>query len=111
MSPTAKMLMLVTNLAMLGASVGAASADTRWQRNHPWRVEVKGRLAVQNWRINRQVRDGDLTRSQAAALHRDDRAIRREERVMASLNHGHLTAAEHRALNQQENAVSRRIGY
>ncbi len=111
MSPTAKLLMLVTSLAMFGASVGAASADTRWQRNHPWREQVNGRLAVQDWRINRAVRIGELSRSQAAALHRDDRAIRREERVMASLNHGHLTAAEHRALNQQENAVSRRIGH
>jgi hypothetical protein len=29
---------------------------------------------------------------------------------MAGLNHSHLTPAEHRALNQQENALSRQIG-
>jgi hypothetical protein len=30
---------------------------------------------------------------------------------MAGFDHSHLIRADHRALNQQENAVSRRIGY
>jgi hypothetical protein len=36
--------------------------------------------------------------------------IRREERLMAAQNGGHITKAEQRVLNRQENAVSRKIG-
>jgi hypothetical protein len=36
--------------------------------------------------------------------------IRGEERFMARLNGGYITPAQQRALNQQENAVSRQIG-
>ena len=56
------------------------------------------------------MREGEITRSQAHALHKEDRQIRREERTMARENHGHITRAEQTALNQQENAVSRQIG-
>ena len=48
--------------------------------------------------------------SQAQKLHAEDHAIRKEERTMASTNGGHITKAEQRALNQQENQVSRQIG-
>jgi len=51
-----------------------------------------------------------LTPAQAAALHKDDRQIRQEERDMASQNGGHITKQEQRTLNQQENAVSKQIG-
>jgi hypothetical protein len=101
---------LVIGLAIAGASIGAASASTPWQRNHPWRVQVNHRLDNLNRRINTDRREGELSPWQAHALHREDRAIRHEERVMASFDHSHLTRADHRALNQQENAVSGQIG-
>ena len=47
---------------------------------------------------------------QAAALHKDDRQIRKEERLMASQNGSHITKQEQKTLNQQENAVSTQIG-
>jgi hypothetical protein len=101
---------LAIGLAMIGGSIGVAAADSPWQRNHPWRVQVNQRLANQNRRINTELRDGEISPWRARALHSEDSAIRHEERVMAGLNHSHLTPAEHRALNQQENAVSREIG-
>ena len=61
-------------------------------------------------RIKTEVKEGDLTKSQAASLHKDDRQIRQEERLMASQNGGHITKQEQKTLNQQENAVSRQIG-
>lgn len=57
----------------------------------------------QNRRIHDEVREGDISRAQAAKLHKDDRKIRREERMMASQNNGHITKQERRTLNQQEN--------
>jgi hypothetical protein len=97
-------------VAMLGSSITGAIAETKWERNHPRRDQVNDRLANQNRRINHEVKEGELTRGQANRLHREDAAIRQEERTMSKLNNGHITGAEQKVLNQQENAVSRQIG-
>jgi hypothetical protein len=96
--------------AMFASSISGAIAETKWERNHPRRDQVNDRLANQNRRINQEYREGEITRAQANRLHREDRAIRNEERTMAGFNGGHITGAEQKALNQQENAVSRQIG-
>ena len=97
-------------LALAVGVASTASADTQWQKDHPRREQVNNRLANQNKRIQNQVKEGDLTKGQAAALHKDDHQIRQEERAMASQNGGHITKQEQKTLNQQENAVSRKIG-
>jgi hypothetical protein len=96
-------------LLSLGLSANAL-AESKWDKQHPRRDQVNDRLAHQNARIKREVRDGELTHAQAAALHRQDRQIRREERLMAGQNGGHITKQEQKTLNQQENAVSKKIG-
>lgn len=88
----------------------AALAATPWERSHPRRDQVNDRLATQNRRIHRQVRDGDLTKARAVSLHRQDRKVVGEERLMASQSGGHITKLEQAALNQQENRISTRIG-
>jgi hypothetical protein len=98
------------SLTVIAASATAASADTRWQNRHPRREQVNNRLARQNRRIHQEVKEGDLTHAQAAALHQDDRQIRSEERLMASQDGGHITKTDQRALNQQLNGTSRQIG-
>jgi hypothetical protein len=101
----------VTLATLLTASMAtSALAETTWQQDHPRRTQVNSRLASQNARIHKQVKDGDLSKSQAAALHKDDHQIRTEERDMASQNGSHITKQEQRTLNQQENGVSRQIG-
>jgi hypothetical protein len=89
--------------------VGTASAETTWQKNHPRRTQVNSRLADQNHRIHQDVKDGTLTRGQAATLHNDDHQIRQEERDMASQNGSHITKSEDHVLNQQENSVGSQI--
>lgn len=59
----------------------------KWDKNHPRRAEVNGRL-------NRNTKDGDMTKGQAAK-------DRREERKMASKDGGHLTKADQRKLNHR----------
>jgi hypothetical protein len=105
-----KTVALVVSFALAGSTVSAAFAETQWQRNHPRRDQVNDRLANQNRRINHELKEGEITKQQAKQLHREDRAIRHEERTMARFNGGHITKGEHKALNQQENAVSRQIG-
>ena len=94
-------------------SLGMASsalAETKWEQHHPRRDQVNDRLAHQNARIHEEVKEGDLTHAQAAKFHRQDHQIRREEQLMASQNGGHITRQEQKTLNQQENAVSKKIG-
>lgn len=100
-------------LAVLLAGVAlstAALAETQWEKDHPRRDQVNDRLQNQDRRIHQQVKEGDLTKAQAASLHRQDHAIRKEERRMAARHGGHITKAEQARLNHQENRVSREIG-
>jgi hypothetical protein len=100
---------IVLSLITLVGVAGSASAET-WRQRHPRRAEVNARLDNQTRRINQERREGELTVGQARRLHAKDRTIRREERFMAAQHHGHITRAEQRALNQQENVVSGQIG-
>src|SRR5579884_3409516 len=89
--------------ALLAVSfAGVASAETQWERTHPRRDQVNNRLENQNRRINQELKEGEITKQQARTLHREDRAIRQEERDMARFNNGHITKQEQRILNRQE---------
>lgn len=106
-----KLLSVILLSVLASASfVSAFAAEGQWAKNHPRRKQVNERLQNQNQRINQERREGEISKGQAANLHREDRQIRREERAMASQNGGHITKQEQRTLNQQENAVSRQIG-
>lgn len=102
----------IASIAAICAFAASSSfaAETTWQKNHPRRVEVNSRLAHQDQRIHNEVKSGEITKGQAAALHQEDHTIRQEERGMASQDGSHLTKVDQRALNQQENGVSRQIG-
>lgn len=106
-----KLLSVVLLSVFVGAAAGSACAgEGQWAKNHPRRDQVNDRLENQNRRINQEVKEGEISKRQAAKLHREDRQIRQEERAMASQNGGHITQQEQRTLNQQENLVSRQIG-
>lgn len=104
-----RIVLAAVGAASLAAVAGGASAETQWQAHHPRRVEVNHRLADQSARIAAGRRDGQLSYRQARTLRSDDRSIRREERIDARFDHGHVTRGERRTLNHQENVVSRRI--
>jgi len=105
-----KHIVMVMMMALAGGSAASAMAESKWAKEHPRRHEVNKRLANQDRRINKELRNGQITKQQAHQLHREDRQIRQEERDMASQNGGHITKQEQAVLNQQENAVSRQIG-
>ena len=97
-------------LAVVLAGAAGASAETQWQAHHPRRVEVNHRLARQDHRIAVERREGELSGRQARELHAEDRGVRAQERFDASHDRGHITRAEQRRLNHEENGVSRQIG-
>jgi hypothetical protein len=106
--------MNVSKLAAIAATAFAGFAATAhaetWDQSHPRRAEVNGRLANQNFRIDQERREGEITRGQARTLHAEDHQIRREERRMAAADGGHITRFDQRILNRQENMVSHQIG-
>ena len=104
-----KHLSFAAVLVSLAGLAGTASAESAWQKNHPRRTQVNQRLANQNNRIHQDVKNGTLSKSQAANLHHQDRQVRREERAMASQNGGHITKPEQKVLNGQENNISGQI--
>jgi len=108
--PVMKSIAIVLAAGITTAFAGSALAETQWEKNHPRRDQVNDRLANQNRRINKELKEGEISKQQAAKLHHEDHQIRQEERIMASQNGGHITKSEQRVLNQQENAVSRQIG-
>src|SRR5215472_13467950 len=100
----------LATVALTGLVSTALADDTQWEKEHPRREEVNNRLANQNQRIKTERKEGEISKAQARKLHAEDHAIRKEERAMASTNGGHITKSEQKALNQQENQVSRQIG-
>ena len=67
------------------------------------------RLENQNKRIDEGEASGKLTPEQAKELHEQDHAIREQERADAAKHGGHITKAEQRQLNKEENAESKEI--
>ena len=110
MSVTKNLAIAATALTLVLGFAGSASAETAWERNHPRRDEVIDRLQHQNHRIREERREGELTAGQAYWLHREDRAIFRQEQFDARWHHGHITKREQRRLNGEENRVSHQIG-
>jgi len=105
-----KHIVMVMMMALVGGTAASAMAESKWGKEHPRRHEVNKRLANQDRRINKELRNGQITKQQAHQLHREDHQIRQEERDMASQNGGHITKQEQAVLNRQENAVSQQIG-
>jgi hypothetical protein len=111
MTLSIRLLSAAALLALIGLSATPARADTPWQAHHPRREQVNNRLAQQNRRIRQQVRQGELTRRQAAQLHRADWRTRMAERRMSRRNGGYITPRQRLQLNRRENRISRRIGH
>jgi hypothetical protein len=105
-----KQALMIALFGAAGAFVAAGSASANpWDWHHPRRAEVNHRLAMQDHRINRDFRDGRISLRQVRYLHGEDRMVRRQERFDARFDHGHITRADQRGLNQNENGVSHQI--
>lgn len=103
-------LMAIVGVLLAGAAATGASAETRWQADHPRRVEVNHRLAKQAVRISSERRAGEISGAKAYRLHVADHRIRLQERRFARHDGGHITRGEQHRLNREENRVSARIG-
>ena len=110
MNRSTRTVVLAMSAILLGSTAASAKAESTCAKDHPRRHEVNKRLSNQDKRIHQEVKEGEISKSQAQTLHKEDHQIRQEERDMASQNGGHITKQEQKTLNQQENAVSKEIG-
>ena len=108
--PSRSTLLAAVALLLGGLTSNAFADEAKFDKEHPRREEVNQRLENQDKRINKEVKEGEISKGQAAKLHREDRHVRKEERAMASKDGGHITKKEQERLNHQENKVSEQIG-
>jgi hypothetical protein len=71
--------------------------------------EINQRKVKQQDRIAQGVRSGQLTPGETAHLERQEQGINREERAMRAQDNGHLTKADRKLVNRQQNVESKRI--
>ncbi len=101
-------LAIITALSF-GVCATAASAQTRFEENHPRRAEVVERAHHQMARIHEASQEGEISARQAHRLHvAEHRVIRRAHR-MALRHNGHMTRREQVRLNHEENRIGQHI--
>lgn len=82
-----------------GLATNVMAKEGKWDKEHPRRDQVNDRLENQNKLINYEVKDGEINKKQANALHKVDHQIRQEEHDMALQDKGHITKQEQKTLN------------
>jgi hypothetical protein len=76
---------------------------------HPRVNQVNRREGRQQKRIANGVKNGTLTANQTSHLEKREGALQKRESADMAKHNGHLTKAEQKGLNRQENRISRSI--
>jgi len=108
---------LVT-LAVAGLMIaGSASAQTPTSGagpgvvdpGHPRVNEVNRREENQQQRIGNGIKSGNLNSKQASNLEKRETSVQNREKKDMSEHNGHLTKAEQKGINRQQNRISKSI--
>lgn len=100
-------LMLVGSAAAQSSTSGAGPGVV--DPGHPRVNQVNRREANQQKRIGNGVANGKLTSKQANHLEKRETAVQNREQADMAKHNGHLTKAEQRGINRQQNRISRSI--
>ncbi len=76
-------------------------ATGQFAKEHPRRAEVNHRVERQRHELNRQLKEGKITKEQYDAEMAKLKAIKTEEKTDAKANGGHLTQDQKKNLNQE----------
>ncbi len=96
---------------------GSASAQTSTSGagpgvvdpGHPRVNQVNGREENQQQRIANGVKSGKLSAQQTANLEKREASVQNREKKDMAAHNGHLTKAEQRGINRQQNRISKSI--
>ena len=105
---TTKFFTAVSALAIV-LLASPAFAQQNFDKTHPRRAEVNGRLKNQNARVDKKEANGKMSPAEANKIHKEDHAIKKEEKADAATHNGHITKQEQKQINHQENHVSKQI--
>jgi hypothetical protein len=75
----------------------------------PSNATINQRKVNQQDSIAQGVKSGQLTSGETQHLEKQESAINHEERAMRAQNNGHLTSADKKLINHQQNQESKRI--
>lgn len=76
---------------------------------HPRVNQVNRREANQQKRIANGVKSGKLNSKQAAHLEKREASVQKREQKDMAKHNGHLTKAEQKGINRQQNRISKNI--
>lgn len=100
--------MKITRLA-LAVSLILPSVAVFAQTPAPTNATINQRKENQQDRIAQGVKSGQLTAGETSHLEKQESAVNHEERAMRAQDNGHLTAADKKLINHQQNQESKRI--
>jgi hypothetical protein len=112
---TKSMLTLAVGGLMLAGSAVAQTSTTSGKGpgvvdpGHPRVNEVNRREQNQQNRIANGMKSGKLSPKQAANLEKREAAVQKREQKDMAKHDGHLTKAEQRGINRQQNRISKSI--
>jgi predicted nucleic acid-binding Zn-ribbon protein len=101
--------LLATSIGLASFAQGPGHQPTHI-KNHPRVNQVDKRIDNQEKRITEERKEGDLTKQQAQQDRKNLSTINQEKKDMRKLDKGHLTTKDQKALNQQLNQNSKKIG-
>jgi hypothetical protein len=108
-------LLLLAAAGLMFAGSAAAQNNTSGagpgvvDPGHPRVNQVNGREQNQQNRIGNGVKTGTLNSKQAAHLENRETAVQNREKKDMAAHNGHLTKAEQRGINRQQNRISKSI--
>lgn len=105
-------LALIASLTLAPAAIlaqSAAAPASTPTTTAPVHRTINQRKENQQDRIAQGINKGTLSAGEAAHLEKQESAINREEHNMRAQDNGHLTKADRRLINKQQNQESRRI--
>jgi hypothetical protein len=112
---TNSLLTLAVGGLMLAGSASAQTSTTSGagpgvvDPGHPRVNQVNGREENQQQRIANGVQSGKLNSQQTANLEKRETSVQNREQKDMAAHNGHLTKAEQKGINRQQNRVSKSI--
>ena|ERR1700674_2343588 len=109
------LLILAVGGIMLAGSASAQTNTTSGagpgvvDPGHPRVNQVNRREARQQQRIGNGVKSGKLNSQQAAHLEKREASVQNREQKDMAKHNGHLTKAEQKGINRQQNRISKSI--
>ena len=112
---TNSLLALAVGGLMLAGSASAQTSTTAGagpgvvDPGHPRVNQVNRREANQQKRIGNGIKNGKLNSKQATNLEKRETSVQNREQKDMAQHNGHLTKAEQKGINRQQNRISRSI--